>query len=316
MRPLLIVIGCCAIALASNGRADGPALSPEILPSPATSPPAHTDVPVDAQQPQSATNAQVQAEAQRRDLFDFEPDPDHYQIISAGKGLTLHKPMYVLPFTYSAEHNGRNTEMLFQISLKQRLFGVPLYFAYSQKSFFDYAAKNAHFRENDYNPELFYRFTPAAPERWHHLGADIGIEHESNGKGLPDERSWNRVYIAPFQNEGEHTIYWKWWWRLPESKGLQATNPNRDDNPDIGSFYGYSELHYEQQLFKKNLMHLMGRYNPATGRGAVSLQYTIPNSAKDPSFFWMLYVWQGYGESLIDYNRSITRVGIGVALAR
>src|SRR5579859_4356810 len=110
MRQLWIVISCCGFALAPNVRADGPALPAETQGCPLPSPPAHTDVPVDAQQSKSAPNAQVQAEKERG-LFDFEPDPDHYQIISAGKGLSLHKPMYVLPLTYSAEYHGRDTEM-------------------------------------------------------------------------------------------------------------------------------------------------------------------------------------------------------------
>lgn len=248
----------------------------------------------------------------------LQADPDAYQIVTAGRGLSLHKPMFVLPATWSEDYHGRRTEVLFQISLKQRLFGVPLYFGYTQKSFFDVfdSSQSKPFRESDYNPELFYRLIPKDAVKWHHLGADFGFEHESNGKGLPDSRSWNRLYIAPFQAAGEHLIYWKWWWRLPEDKSLPRTDPNRDDNPDIGSYYGYSELHYEQQLFDRQLAHAMLRWNPLTGHAAFSLQYTIPDRASDPSFFWMFYFWQGYGESLIDYNRSITRVGIGVALAR
>ncbi|HZR36205.1 MAG TPA: phospholipase A [Nevskia sp.] len=246
-------------------------------------------------------------------------DNDPYQIVSAGRGLSLHKPMYILPATWTEDYHGRKTEMLFQISLKQRLFGVPLYFGYTQKSFFDIydSSESKPFRESDYNPELFYRYIPSDRVRWHHLGADFGIEHESNGKGLPDSRSWNRLYIAPFQAEGEHLFYWKWWWRLPEDKSLPRTDPNRDDNPDIGSYYGYSELHYEQQLFgSQQMAHAMLRWNPVTGRAAASLLYTIPNNPHSPDFFWTFYFFQGYGESLIDYNRSITRVGVGVSLTR
>ena len=247
----------------------------------------------------------------------YQPDPKAYSIVSAGSGLSLHKPMYMLPVTWSEDYHGRKTEMLFEISLKQRLFGVPLYFGYTQKSFFDIydSSESKPFRESDYNPELFYRWIPADRERWHHLGADFGIEHESNGKSLPDSRSWNRIYIAPFQAEGSHLIYWKWWWRLPEDKSKPRTDPSRDDNPDIGSYYGYGELHIEQQLFHQQLAHLMFRLNPVTGRGAVNLQYSVPGDASS-SFFWCFYLWQGYGESLIDYNHSITRVGLGVMLSR
>ena len=248
----------------------------------------------------------------------FQPDPDAYDIVSAGHGLSLHKPMFALPYTYSPQYAGRNTEALFQISLKQRLFGIPLYAAYSQKSFWQAynTANSSPFRETDYNPELFYRYIPADRFRWFHLGADIGFEHESNGRGLPDSRSWNRFYAAVFQAEDNHLIYWKWWYRLPENDSIPATDPERDDNPHIGYYYGYSELTFEQQLFGKQLARAMFRFNPVTGKGAVNLQYTVPNKASNPDFFWMLYLWQGYGEDLLNYNRSTFRLGVGVSLAR
>ena len=248
----------------------------------------------------------------------FQPDPDAYDIVSAGHGLSLHKPMFLMPYTYSPAYEGRHAEVMFQLSLKQRLFDLPLYVAYSQKSFWQ--AYDSHdsspFRETDYNPEVFYRYIPADRARWFHLGADVGFEHESNGRSLPDSRSWNRFYAAIFQAEGDHLIYWKWWYRLPENDSLPPTDPQRDDNPHIGYYYGYSELTWEQQVLQKQLLRLMGRYNPVTGKGAINLEYTIPNSAASPDFFWMFYLWQGYGEDLLNYNRSVFRIGVGLALAR
>jgi phospholipase A1 len=262
------------------------------------------------------TNIDPIAPVRRAGLF--QADPDAYEIVSAGRGLSLHKPMFVLPYTYSPDYDGRHTEVLFDISFKQRLFGIPLYAAYSQKSFwqaYDFH-ESSPFRETDYNPELFYRYIPADRARWFHLGADVGFEHESNGKGLPDSRSWNRFYAAIFQAEDNHLIYWKWWYRLPADDNLAPTNPERDDNPHIGYYYGYSELTYEQQLFGKQLARAMFRFNPVTGKGAINLQYTVPNKASNPDFFWMVYLWQGYGEDLLNYNRSTFRIGVGLSLAR
>jgi Outer membrane phospholipase A len=161
---------------------------------------------------------------------------------------------------------------------------------------------------------VFYRFIPSDVTRWHHLGVDIGAEHQSNGQALPNSRSWNRIYIAPFQAAGNHLIYWKWWWRLPEKEGLPRTDPARDDNPDIEDYYGYSELDYEQRIFGQQVLHLMTRFNPHTRRGAVELQYSIPGP--DNRFFWALILFNGYGDSLIDYNHSVTRIGIALMLTR
>lgn len=263
--------------------------------------------------PAVVPDASVETSAQPgRFLF----DPEAYSIVSAARGLSFHKPMYIYPATYSDAYHGDTTEVLFAISLKLRVFKLPLYFAYSQKSFFQaYNGGNSKpFRENDFNPELFYRFVPADRQRWYHLGVDAGIEHESNGQSLPNSRSWNRLYVAPFRAAGNSLVYWKWWYRIPEDKSRPATDPARDDNPDIQDYYGYSELHVEQQFFDRQLAHLMVRYNPARGRGAVNLQYSIPGPGGN--FFWSAYVWNGYGESLLDYNRSITRFGIGITLNR
>ena len=92
-------------------------------------------------------------------------------------------------------------------------------------------------------------------------------------------------------------------------------NPKRDDNPDIYKYFGYGELRIQRKLFgdAKHLAAVMVRGNPSTGKGAVELNYSAPFS---DYAFWNLYVWNGYGESLIDYDRSITRVGLGFMLAR
>src|SRR3990167_5146064 len=105
------------------------------------------------------------------------------QAIDSKGGISFHKDMFLAPLTYNERFTGSDSEVIFQLSLKARILGGPLYFGYTQRSFWQaYNGKeSAPFRETLYNPEVFFRFQPGnrLSSQW---GFDLGIEHESNGK--------------------------------------------------------------------------------------------------------------------------------------
>lgn len=245
-----------------------------------------------------------------------------FSAIQRGKGLSLHKDNYILPATWNREWNGAATEAIFQLSVKQRLPVNNLYFAYTQKSFWQaYNHKiSAPFREANYNPEVFYRWLPGDDmfRRWHldRWGFDAGIEHESNGRTWPESRSWNRGYFAPFRSstEGNSLWYLKAWYRFPENQKNDATDQGGDDNPDIYRFYGWTEAHYQREFDNHLMVHAMARGNLASGKGAGELRLTLP--ANEGAYFWVFSLFSGYGENLADYNHETTRIGIGVAFNR
>jgi phospholipase A1 len=243
-----------------------------------------------------------------------------FTAVRRGRGLSLHKENFILPATWTDDYNGEATEVLFQLSIKQRMFMPNLYFGYTQKSFWQayYHDISAPFRETNYNPEIFYRWLPGDDmlSRWHldAWGFDLGIEHESNGQTVARSRSWNRVYFAPFRAGDDALWYFKTWYRLPEPAKNGPTDPGGDDNPDIADYYGYGEVSLRQAFGEGWMIGLTGRGNLDSGKGAIDLRLSRPAPGGD--FFLVFDVFNGYGESLIDYNRSTTRVGIGLMFNR
>ncbi|HUV64439.1 MAG TPA: phospholipase A [Sedimentisphaerales bacterium] len=239
-----------------------------------------------------------------------------FQTIHSGPGLSLHKEMFMLPVTWSNEYNGRMTETVFQVSAKHRLFNTRLYFAYTQISFWQAYDHNnsAPFRETNYNPELFYR-TSLFNFRPEYIGADIGFEHESNGQKPPTSRSWNLIYFSPYYHQANWLIYMKLRYRIPEKDKEFPGAAVGDDNPDITDFLGYSDLHVQYRTRHGHSMHVTLRGNARTKKGGVSLIYTIPVPTSERSSLGFR-VSHGYGESLVDYNKSLTRVGVGVFFDR
>ncbi len=229
------------------------------------------------------------------------------------EGFSLHKENYLLPITWSNDaSSAKDAELKFQFSFKQQIYRG-LAFAYTQKSFwrtFD-QEDSRPFRETNYNPELFYRFQArtTADREW---GADLGIEHESNGDREPSSRSWNRVYLAPFLQHGPLRAELKLWQRLSEKAKETPEDTAGDENPDIIDYYGYGELRLAYVNHLQHQASLMTRWNFATEKGALQLGYSLPTGTKNLSIYAQF--WTGYGESLIDYNRSITRYGIGILI--
>src|SRR6185436_13257366 len=124
-------------------------------------------------------------------------------------------------------------------------------------------------------PEFFYRWKPHWRQR-PELGFDVGGDHESNGKDLPDSRSWNRLYLASYFEGASQLAYLKLWYRLPEDPKSSPEDTEGDDNPDIQDFYGYGEFNWQFKFEgeRRQMLSLMVRANPTTGKGALNLNYS------------------------------------------
>lgn len=246
--------------------------------------------------------------------------------------ITPHRLNYVLPAlvtdsinreAYSAfsefEEELADIEAKFQISLKVPLTfgdlfmeGDEIYFAFTIEAWWQVYAEGISrpFRETNYRPELFY----ITPLPWKLAGGNImwglGIEHQSNGQVQLFSRSWNRVYTSFIYDRDNWAFYAQPWWRIPENEKEFPLDPDGDDNPDIGEFMGYFEFGaaYDWKQFE---FLVQGHRNFSTKKGGTRLGVTFPLWGKLRGF---ATVFEGYGESMIDYNHRQTRFGLGIAL--
>lgn len=238
---------------------------------------------------------------------------------NAKNGFSAHKQNYLLPFTYSSlpeTDERKKYEIKFQLSVKQRLLRFhswAFFFGYTQKSFWQAYDINdsSPFRENNFNPELFLR-----TKMWDGFRIDTGWEHESNGQEIPDSRSWNRIYCTPYYENDRLIASLKGWYRLPEDNKDEEIDVDGDDNPDISKYYGYGELGLTLKIpeFYNTYIATMSRYNFKSGKGAIEVDLTIPLHLNSMSL--MIQYWNGYGESLIDYNVKQQKIGIGLSFIR
>lgn len=252
---------------------------------------------------------------------------------------TRHKPFviiphdvnYILPVTYSNHPDRSSTtaftsianqeekiEAKFQISVKVPLWynifsdSDGLYFGFTSLSFWQVYNKelSSPFRETNYEPQLFWLFENIGHPSSHLSHYGLGVSHQSNGQSGALSRSWNRVYGFTLFGKDNYAILAKAWFRIPESnnddKSLLV-----DDNPDIEEFLGNFELTglyaIDEHRFTATLRNNLKKEN----RNTIELTYSYPISGN-----LRLYAqyFNGYGESLIDYNHQNQRIGIGISL--
>jgi phospholipase A1/A2 len=254
-------------------------------------------------------------------LWELEPETRRSRY-----SLSPHRSNYILPYSYNASPNYeavraadpeadlKYEEVTFQLSLKVKVWEdifsqkADLWVAYTQRSFWQFYnfEDSSPFRETDYEPELLLNLRTD----YSFLGLrgrfiNVGFNHQSNGQSKPLSRSWNRIVANAGFERGNFSLLLKGWYRIPES----AEN---DDNPNMEDYLGYGEV-WGYYFWKGNRFGIMLRNNLHfnTNRGAVQLEWSFPILERIGGY---LQYFNGYGESLLDYNHRVNRIGIGFIL--
>lgn len=240
--------------------------------------------------------------------------------------LAPHLPNFILPASYNSKVNREvweqiepgaeinRTEVKFQISGKLKLLddiyndNWDLWFGYTQTAWWQLynSDESAPFRETNYSPELLLRYySDYNIFGMNLLETDIGLLHQSNGRSEPLSRSWNRIYVNFALAKGNFLLNLKPWYRIPESEG-------DDDNPDIHKYMGYGDyrLSYKDNGSIYSIM-LRNNLNFNDNKGGVELNWAFP--INDVVKVYLEY-YNGYGESLIDYDHYTNRISVGILI--
>ncbi len=263
-----------------------------------------------------------------------ERDEDEEETVDNPNVFVAHKQNYVFPISYTSALNRevydeinpeissfyQSEEVNFQISLKVQVNNDSLFFrndslqaGLTLEAWWQLYSNDVSspFRETNYQPEVFY----TVPLRWRPFGlrpsATIGLEHQSNGQVQGLSRSWNRVY-GVLALEGERFFgSIQPWYRIPEEEREVPGAAAGDDNPDILDFMGHGQLSFGWRGSRFNYFANI-RGNPTTRKGALEAYVSFPLFQR---FRGVVQYFNGYGNSLIDYDHFQHRLAIGVLLS-
>jgi phospholipase A1/A2 len=247
--------------------------------------------------------------------------------------LLPHRPNYLLPVSShrrdpaSIATSGANDDleahfqMSFKFPITEPLWNgriIP-YFAYTGRAWWQLydSERSRPFREYNHEPELMAAVPISGIEAmgWKVRIATIGFNHQSNGRSAPQSRSWNRVVGEIYADHPSNT--WsslKVWKRLSEKAKLLPTDSDGDDNPDISRYLGNFEFRLGWVQNKGHQISLTARRSlNAGGKGALQLDWSHPIKST-PAMRWYAQGFSGYGDSLIDYNQKINRLGFGIMI--
>lgn len=235
--------------------------------------------------------------------------------------ILAHRPNYFLVAAYNwegwdSDFDNKNIESQFQLSLKVPLAvglfddRMDIYGAYTNRSFWQMynSGDSEPFRETNHEPELWLQFRNDW-KVWNLTNSvnTVGFNHQSNGRSGESSRSWNRIFASFLFEQGNWTYDLKpWIW--------VSSDREKSDNPDINDYMGYGEFrvsygksnHVVSGMFR-NLLE------SGFDKGAVELSWSFP-VFDYPYLRGYVQYFYGYGESLIDYNNKVNRLGIGISV--
>ena len=267
----------------------------------------------------SAAQERNAKKARKQEVADAAVGPTDRDAARFASAFSPNEPNY-----FSAGSSGE-TNAKFQVSLKFRLFNPDtrtpflekLYLAYSQTSIWALGTSSKPFYDSSYRPSAFFLDDDVSqwPFRdWSRLGFQAGLEHESNGKDAADSRSMNTIFVRP-----TFTLpFWKDYFVSFAPKLYDYIE--KEDNPDIAEYRGHGD--YLIKVGKVDGLQLATTLRKGTSKDPYSAQFDLSYPLKTATFcnlggYLHLQFFDGYGESLLDYNRHVRpQFRIGLMITR
>lgn len=202
-----------------------------------------------------------------------------------------------------------NSDVKFQISLSIRLtnatlpWNTYLYLFYTQKTFWNVFQNSMPMRDMNFNPGIGW--TKPFFSKGKYVGKmTLIVEHESNGRDSIQSRSWNRIALAGSAVVNDwlmvHAKYW-----IPIVDGEN----NKDLLRYSGIFQWGFTLTSRDKRWRGGLTFIKrtGKFFDINTIAEVSWKVDPKSNV---NLFAQYY--NGYGESLLDYNEFRSRLRVGL----
>jgi phospholipase A1 len=246
-------------------------------------------------------------------------------------GFTSYKPIYFAAGwgDLTAAQLNSNDLILVNFSFKYDPFyqyKVGVYLAYTQTMYWAFFSNSSPFKEINFRPELFFRF-----ESGNNFAGDVAIpffdyfqtgwEHRSNGQDGALSRGWDRVYAQLQLGYGDivhigANVKYFYYLNLFSQSGFSslADNPNIRDYTSNFEFQVVANL--DIPVFPMKVVLSGG-----PGGGPNAFDFAMGWQQLDVYFLKLagnlrpyLQVWNGYGQSIQDYDQTSFNAHAGLAI--
>lgn len=251
------------------------------------------------------------------------------------KLFAMNEPSYFItgtdvgPWDRAPSPLGNAEQVKFRVAVRYKVVATPrstydtgLYFGYTQNSFWHLYDDSAPFFDNNYNPQLFlfvdmrdFGFSSLVPS------PRLLVEHESNGRGGTESRSWNRVAVALDVGEpSEHPAY--------GSIALWQPFAVTEENEDILETNGRGEIRVAVQPLLLSHNYGLGVFG-LSAKSRIWGQRPISNIETNlfvhPALFGgggrffptlMLQMFWGTGENLLTHREEHFTARFGIAFVQ
>jgi phospholipase A1 len=249
---------------------------------------------------------------------------ENYIFLGGHSSTKLYEKEWTDAHASTNKYERDTNEAQFQISFK-----LPLYknFLNSKGDFFTAYTQNSYwqvyntlysspFRETNHQPELFVEWQNDKKFGDSRLiKSKFSLIHQSNGQDVGQSRSWNRTELSFLFQHGNVYYGINAWDRWNEDPKVDLNATAGDDNPDLERFVGKQKyfVKYKGEKVSLTLAHQNDIFNYDINHGNTKVDFSFPSPNKNFDFF--VRYFNGYGESLVDYNIKINRINFGILIS-